>query len=56
MIFPGHSVQLPIVDANLYHVTALVGRSSLFSFFTTIVPPFLGTTYIGLTHELSDIR
>ena len=28
------------------------GMSSFFSFLTTVIPPFFGTTWIGLTHSL----
>jgi hypothetical protein len=37
-------------------VTNLVGKNSLFSFFTTVMPPFFGTTCTGLTHSLSEIE
>jgi len=36
-------------------VIVLVRISSLFSFLITVIPPFLGTTWIGLTHALSEI-
>jgi hypothetical protein len=36
-------------------VTNLVGKRSLFSFFTTVMPPFFGTTCTELTHSLSEI-
>ncbi|KAK9006474.1 hypothetical protein V6N11_035511 [Hibiscus sabdariffa] len=36
-------------------VTVRVGKSSLSSLVTTVMPPFLGTHWIGLTHELSEI-
>ena len=36
-------------------VTVLVGISSLLSFLITIIPPFFGTTCIGLTHALFEI-
>ena len=55
MIFPGYFVQLPVLYENLHPVTFLVGKSSLFSFFTIVVPSFFGTTCTGLTPELSVI-
>src|SRR5262249_26886782 len=40
---------------TLHLVTVLVGINSFFSLRTTVIPPFLGTTCTGLTHELSEI-
>src|ERR1044072_4540695 len=40
---------------TLHFVTCLVGIKSLFSFATTVMPPFFGTTCTGLTHLLSEI-
>src|SRR5262249_7822171 len=40
---------------TLHPVTVLVGINSFFSLRTTVIPPFLGTTYTVLTHELSEI-
>nr|GFB51439.1 hypothetical protein [Tanacetum cinerariifolium] len=36
-------------------VTKRVGINSFSSLGTTIIPPFLGTLSIGLTHQLSEI-
>ena len=36
-------------------VWTLVGTISSFAFFTTVIPLFFGTTWIGLTHLLSEI-
>ena len=40
----------------LLHVTVRVGMRSFFSLQTTIILPFLGTTWIRLTQALSEIR
>src|SRR5262249_23213128 len=40
---------------TLHPVTVRVGINSFFSLSTTVIPPFLGTTCTGLTHELSEI-
>jgi len=39
----------------LQPIIVLEGITSFFSFLMTIIPPFLGTTYTRLIHELSDI-
>ena len=36
-------------------IVTLVGINSLSALVTTVTPDFLGTTYTGLTHELSEI-
>ena len=41
---------------TLHPVTVLVGINSFFSFLITVNPPFLGTTWTGLTQELSEIE
>src|SRR5262249_45878040 len=40
---------------TLHPMTVRVGINSFFSLSTTVIPPFLGTTCTGLTHELSEI-
>ena len=40
---------------TLHPVTVLIGINSFFSFLITVNPPFLGTTWTGLTQELCDI-
>lgn len=43
------------VDINSPPHNSFVGISSFFSFCTTVIPLFLGTTKIGLIHTLSEI-
>ncbi|KAJ0934730.1 hypothetical protein HanRHA438_Chr03g0110831 [Helianthus annuus] len=40
---------------TLHPVSVLVGMSSFFSLVTTVIPPFFGTTWTGLTHGLSKM-
>ena len=37
-------------------VVTLVGINSLSAFVTIVTPDFLGATYTGLTHELSEME
>ena len=39
----------------LQPMSIVEGIIVLLSFFITVVPPFLGTTYTGLTHALLEI-
>ena len=38
-----------------HHVATLIGINLLSALVTIVTPDFLGTTYTGLTHELSKI-